>query len=632
MRPDLSRNRLLRRRAPQVALALTMLLLLGSLPMAMAAVTEKPYITDFSPIDGASNVGINSVITIDFSEDIKSTSLGNHITVKDGRGFQVDAKVSYANLSKRAIVTPDEPLKFSMLYLVSVSPYIQDIAGNPIREPKSWTFNTTKEKTPPSIVVTDPTASENDVVINATIRIVFSEEMEYSSLQTCMVVHDTLENPVIGNTTAAIGGLSVTFNPLFSYGYGETYRVTVLKTVRDLAGNTMVNDYVFTFTVQLEQIPPRVVEIDPTDGGQFVNRTTKVSVKFSEPMNSTSLAGAIVIQDPDFEEVPTTPQYFSLDYVLVVKPDQPLEYQTLYTVIVKNQAKDLAGNRLEVEMTISFNTEKLPQAGPVIRTRSPPDDEFTWYEGIEVPFEVSAEDPNQDILVYAWEVNGEPQEGETFNEFIFYPEPGSEGVYKVEVQVMDGITAPVRHFWKVNVVRSAPEENGGMGSSQFNWFYLGIISVLVIIFAVLAFGYIQLMDRKREILARTRRRLRPLSFKKSKPVEKPPTYEEMYLRTDSVYAKKSPEFKPIAAPSGSTVKGKAGTEAITTGTVMGKAPQLIEAKEVKVETAKVGPYDTRAPELKKVRAPGPLICPTCGKKAIEAAHGRLWCDTCGFVE
>ncbi len=57
------------------------------------------------------------------------------------------------------------------------------------------------------------------------------------------------------------------------------------------------------------------------------------------------------------------------------------------------------------------------------------------------------------------------------------------------------------------------------------------------------------------------------------------------------------------------------------------------AKEVVVETAKVGPYATPAPELtKKTRAPGVLICSKCGKKAIEAAHGRLWCDTCGFVE
>jgi ribosomal protein S27AE len=174
--------------------------------------------------------------------------------------------------------------------------------------------------------------------------------------------------------------------------------------------------------------------------------------------------------------------------------------------------------------------------------------------------------------------------------------------------------------------------NGETNTSTFNWFYLAIIVVLVVILALMSFGYIQLMDRKREILARTRRRLRPLSFKKVKPVEKPPTYEEMYLRADGVYAKKSLEFKPVAAPGGGTVKGKAGTEATTTGTVMGEAPQLIEAKEIKIETAKVGPYTTAAPELKKTHAPGAKVCPTCGKKAIEAAHGRLWCDSCGFAE
>ena len=632
VRPAKSKHPEKRRLPAMGVLVLSLLLLtMGSVP-ASAADTEKPYVTKFTPVDGAGNVEIDAVVTLDFSEDVRSTNLDSHITLKDGRGFQVDKRVDYSNLSYRAIVTPTEPLKYSMLYVVSVSSFIVDIAGNPLREPLQWTFNTTKEKTPPQVVSTTPSDGKTGVNINSTIDVTFSEEMDMDSLRTGIVVHDSLDNPVIGNTTPSLDGLSVTFDPLFAYGYGQTYHATVLTTVKDLAGNNLVEEHTFSFTVQMEQIRPRVVNVEPVDQSQFVKRNTRVAVTFSEPMNSTSLANTIVIRDPGLDVVPITPQYNAENYTLVVRPDTPLEYQTLYTITVKQEAMDLAGNMLDREYTSSFTTERLPQQPPQISQRVPGEDEFNWYEGIAITFNVMASDPNDDILVYQWEVNGEVREGETFNEFIFYPEPGSEGSYMVRVSVMDGITAPVQHFWIVHVVESGPGEENGTDSEPFNWTLMGIILILVILVGVMIYGYWSLMERKQEILARTRRRLRPLSFKKKVEVEEPPTYEEMYLRADGVYSKKSPEFRPVKAPGGRRTTTRAGQEATVEGKVMGEAPKLVKADGVEVRRAEAGPYTAAAPELKKRRAPGALVCPKCGQKAIEAAHGRLWCDTCGFVE
>jgi methionine-rich copper-binding protein CopC len=612
-------------------LVLSLVMLMGALP-ASAEDSEKPYVTNFSPADGAQSVEIDAVITIDFSEDIKSFSLDSQITMKDGRGFQVAKRVDYTNISYHVILTPFEPLKYSMLYVVSVSPYITDLANNPLREPIQWTFNTTKEKTPPQVVSTSPNNDATRVNINTSIKVTFSEEMDTESLRTGIVLHDSQMNPVIGNTTPAVDGTSVDFDPLFAFGYGQVYTVTVLQTVKDLAGNTMTEDIIFSFTVQLEQIKPRVVDIDWDRRDQVVTRNTRIFVTFSEPMNSTSLAETVFLTDPSLENVPTTPQYNADNYTLIIKPDTPLDYQTLYDITVKQNAQDLAGNFLDKEYFDSFTTEELPQQQPQIFERTPNEDEFSWYEGIAVTFIVGADDPNGDILVYAWEVNGEVKDGETFAEYVFYPEPGSEGAYKVEVSVMDGVTAPAEHFWIVNVVRSDPTDNGSPGTEPFNWTYMLIIIALVVIIAVISIGYLSLMDRKKEILARTRKRLRPLTMKRKAAVEKPPTYEEMYLRADGVYAKKSPEFKPVSAPAGARTKTRAAGEAVVQGPVMGESPQLLKADEVEVRSAKVGPYSTDAPELRKTGAPRGLVCPKCGQKAIEAAHGRVWCDTCGFVE
>jgi methionine-rich copper-binding protein CopC len=608
-------------------------LLLVSSQVALADIdTTKPFVTHFSPADGQGGVNIDTVISIEFSEDVRDANLDSYIVLKDGDNIMIPKRVDYSNLTYRVILTPLEPLRYSMTYFMTVSTGIRDIAGNPLLEPVSWYFETAREKIPPQVLSTTPLNNADDVSINATITVHFSEEMDTDSVRTGLVVHDSLENPVIGNTTPSIDGLSITFKPLFSFGYGEPYTVTVLKTVKDLAGNTMATDHVFGFRVQLEQIPPRVVNLEPIDQSQFVSKDTRILVTYSEPMNSTSLAGSVVIVDNLLEEVSTTPQYNADNYTLIIRPDQALEYQTIYMVTVSTTAQDIAGNHLDKEYYTTFTTEPLPQQSPRIVRRTPPEDRFNWYEGIAATFEVEADDPNGDILVYTWFVNGEEKEGETFNEFNFYPEPGSMGSYKVEVEVYDGVTAPVTHYWIIDVLATGPGDNNGIDNPTINWWYIILIVIIVVLVSLFSIGYLFLMDRRQQILARTRKRLRPLSFKRTVAAPKPPSYEEMYLRADGTYARKSPEFKPVAPPGGAMAKTKASEEAAVDGTVMGEAPQLLEAKEVEIRKATVGPYATDAPELKKKRIPGALVCPKCGGKAIEAAHGRVWCDECGFIE
>jgi methionine-rich copper-binding protein CopC/ribosomal protein S27AE len=599
----------------------------------VSADTEKPFIVSFSPADSQGDVPVDAVIKVKFSEDIRSDTLESYITLKDSRGFIVPKTVNYDNFTFDVTIIPIEMMKFDSMYICTVSQFIQDLAGNNLRMPLQWTFNTTKEKEPPGIEFTSPHNSERDVSISTNITVVFSEVMDVTSLS--LEVMDSTNTPVIGNLTFAEDALSMSFKPLFNLGYGQTYDVTVPRTVKDLAGNAMAAEYNFKFTVQLEKIRPRVVHIEPLEGAQFQTLDVRIHITFSEPMNSTSLADTVEISDPIGEPIRTTPYYNHETYNLTVAPEQRLKYQTLYTITIKMVALDVAGNLLDREYTSTFNTEPIPQQPPDFDHWSPPDDRFSWYEGQSARFEVSASDPNMDILVYTWKVNGEVVEGETYTSFEFYAEPGSEGSYMVRVEISDGITAPINHFWILDVTPPEDEEEDDkkrfLGWSWVHWTGLVVVGILA---AIIAFIYFHLMDRRREILARTRRRLRPLALIRDLGPKKVPSYEEMYLRTDGPYTEKSPEFKPIAAPSGATVAGGATKEALVdTGPVMGDAPQLLEAKEVEIRAATVGPYTTKAPELaKKAAVTASRTCPTCGGKIIEAAHGRLWCDECGWIE
>jgi len=72
---------------------------------------------------------------------------------------------------------------------------------------------------------------------------------------------------------------------------------------------------------------------------------------------------------------------------------------------------------------------------------------------------------------------------------------------------------------------------------------------------------------------------------------------------------------------------------VDTGPIIGQGPKLIDAKEVEVRRAEVGPLMTSAPEIsRRPTSKLPLrACPKCGGKLTVAAHGRFWCDQDGWV-
>ena len=613
-----------------VTALLCIAMLAASVPFASAIDEIKPYVVRYSPSDGATDISISAPITVDFSENVIKDNLPSYLTLKNNKGFIIPKRTEYDNKTYRATLLPIEPLKYDTLYIVIVSQLIQDMAGNPLDRAVQWTFNTTHEKIPPAVATSNPDAGAQDVTINTNVTITFSEPMDLMSLS--MEVRDSKGTPVIGNMTKAENGLSMVFKPMFALGYGETYTVTVPRTVKDLAGNNMAADHVFTFTAQLERIRPRVIKLEPIESSVLIELGQTITVGFSEPMNATTLAGAVRISTPSGDVVPATPYYDQANFVLTMRPDMALQYQTLYTVTVLTVAEDLAGNFLDREYVTTFQTVPIPQQSPVLNGWSPPDDEFNWYESQAAPFSVISEDPNGDILVYTWSVNGEVRESETFENFVFYPEPGSEGSYKIEVSVSDGLTTPAKHFWIVHVIAPEGEDGGGGGDRTiFTGRVIGLLLLVVIVSAILFYYYMYLMDRKREIIARTRLRLRPLKLTRDVGPKAPPSYEELYLRPDGVYNRPSPAFKPIGAPKVPVTAGGVGRMAtIDTGPIIGKGPKLLDAKEVEIRRAEVGPLMTKA-DLGRKATSAVRTCPRCGGKVIEAAHGRIWCDQDGWV-
>ena len=101
--------------------------------------TTAPTISSTSPSSGANSVSISSNISINFSEEMDSSTINStNITVADNNGNAVGGVVSYNN--NFAIFNPSTDLNFSTTYAITVSTGVKDSAGNALASSYNWNF------------------------------------------------------------------------------------------------------------------------------------------------------------------------------------------------------------------------------------------------------------------------------------------------------------------------------------------------------------------------------------------------------------------------------------------------------------------------------------------------------------
>ena len=102
--------------------------------------TTPPTVSSVSPQNSDTDVDIDAVVTVTFSEAMDaSTITAASFTLA---GSAVSGTVTYDPATCTATFTPDGNLEYDHEYTARLSTAITDLAGNPLAEPYSWSFNT----------------------------------------------------------------------------------------------------------------------------------------------------------------------------------------------------------------------------------------------------------------------------------------------------------------------------------------------------------------------------------------------------------------------------------------------------------------------------------------------------------
>jgi hypothetical protein len=220
--------------------------------------TTPPTVTLTVPVNGATGVATNTKITATFSKAMDPTTLTAATFTLTQGGTAVPGTVTYSGFT--AVFTPAAGVLLANLpYIAEITTGAKDLTnpGNALASPYSWDFNTGAgpDTTPPTVTLTAPVDLTTGVCINATFAATFSKAMDPTTISAANVT--VTSGSVTGPSVPVsffydpinyIGTFTPTSYPTSYLTHDTKYFVAITTGVKDVAGNALASNYVWSFT------------------------------------------------------------------------------------------------------------------------------------------------------------------------------------------------------------------------------------------------------------------------------------------------------------------------------------------------------------------------------------------------
>jgi hypothetical protein len=209
--------------------------------------TTAPTVSSIVPSDTATGVARNSTVIAIFSKTMDASTISTStFTLKQGTTV-VPGVVSY--LGTTAIFTPASSLAVSAVYTATVTTGVTDLSGNALAVAKTWSFTTgtATDTTAPTVSSISPLDAATGVTLNSTVNAIFSKAMSATTINASNFTLMQGPTAVAGTVTYA-GTTTARFTPASNLVPSTVYTATITTGVKDLAGNALAANKVWSFT------------------------------------------------------------------------------------------------------------------------------------------------------------------------------------------------------------------------------------------------------------------------------------------------------------------------------------------------------------------------------------------------
>jgi hypothetical protein len=200
-------------------------------------ITNTLTIQSQYPLDNAVGVPVNFRPCVVFSQPLDATTVNDtNIQLLDGVTPVAITVALFDDNS--AIITPVTPLDLNTVYSIVVETGVEDTDGNALSAQVSTDFTTTTANTSPAVSYQYPAANATDVPIDVQICLIFSEEMDDSTITSANIqVLDGVTPVAI--TMAMYGKNTVIITLAGPLTINTEYSIVIGTGVKDTEGNTM---------------------------------------------------------------------------------------------------------------------------------------------------------------------------------------------------------------------------------------------------------------------------------------------------------------------------------------------------------------------------------------------------------
>ena len=356
-------------------------------PPPPAPDTTPPTVQATNPIDSATNVPRDKIVTITLDEALLSSSI-NTSNIQISPSIDYDVFLNPVNTSQIVLNHSSILFTYSAEYTVTLlSGGVKDAAGNGIASQFDFSFTiedqpSTPDTTPPTVQAINPTNGATNVPRDQTITITFSEAIVESSITTSTILFAGGAAISYAVFRDPLNNTKIVLDPDGTLDASTLYTITLIAGgIKDLSENGIASQLQFTFTTQAappdpDTTPPTITARSPSPSATNVATTVDVVVDFSEPLDpATVTLDTFELFAPGPTEVPAAVSLENGNTRVRLNPTSDLSFSTSYTMFVRVGVQDVAGNNLAVESSWSFTTASSPPAAdttpPTITARNP---------------------------------------------------------------------------------------------------------------------------------------------------------------------------------------------------------------------------------------------------------------------
>ena len=202
----------------------------------------------------------------------------------------------------------------------------------------------------PLVIDTNPDNAATNVPLNQVITVTFNEEMNPSTINSSSFIV-TGASTIAGTLTYS--GVTATFTPSVNLTPNTTYVVRITTAVKDLRGNALQEDYLFSFSTGAT-LQPLVLTTSPTPNETGVVLNKVVSATFNMPMDPATINTTTFTLKQGTTTITGVVTYSG--NTALFTPNANLTANTVYTATITTGAHNMAGVALASNYVWNFTT------------------------------------------------------------------------------------------------------------------------------------------------------------------------------------------------------------------------------------------------------------------------------------